>query len=220
MIGNWLLKLAQEVNKEKEVLEEKVKHLTKELYTDPLTQLYSRRFLEEKFDELVEGKDYHMIMLDIDNFKQINDEYGHKKGDEVLVGVAERIKKLTRGNDYVGRYGGEEIVILSLEQDDEVVEKLANRIRAAIEDSSIAGVEVTVSGGVASSERGVEETFKLADKALYKSKETGKNKITIYEKEMVKKYHTVDDKEVEKSDDDNFTENEEEVKSRLRHLES
>jgi len=175
-------------NENKKVLQEKIAELIKEVYTDPLTGLYNRKFLEEKFSELAQSQ-YHMIVLDLDNFKEINDTYGHDIGDEVLKRVALQIDSLTREGDFVCRFGGEEFIILCSNGDIKLIQKLAERIRDAIADLDINGIKITTSAGVANYNKSTKDTFKRADKALYASKALGKNKVMVYDGSMQNEYH-------------------------------
>ena len=125
-----------------------------------------------------------MIIFDLDNFKNINDTYGHQFGDDVLIKVTEESRKILRNNDYFGRYGGEEFVVFLPNTNIEDTIEIADRIRIAISNIDFIydnkKVNVTASFGVNSfdPELNVNEVFEIADKRLYKSKDNGKNIIS------------------------------------------
>ena len=175
------------------VYAEILKHAT----LDALTGFYNRRQLEERIkQETSSAKRQHRnlcgIMIDIDYFKKVNDTYGHATGDLVLKTVAREIKHQLRDYDIAGRYGGEEFVILLPFTKIEEAKMVAERLRKAVEDKKIdiSGLNpeyknfgVTISLGVA--EYKDENNFiENADKALYKAKETGRNRVIIYESNM------------------------------------
>lgn len=162
--------------------------------TDELTTLFNRRFFfEELRAEIDRGKRYghtvSCIILDLDHFKRVNDEYGHPGGDRVLRGVAEILEANCRAADTVARYGGEEFVGILPETDMEGALRTAEKIRSAIEGTPIAladgkEIRVTASLGVASlppekiSGSGDDtELTRIADQALYHAKENGRNRV-------------------------------------------
>ncbi len=161
--------------------------LAKESKQDAITQLLERRFLnpilQQETKLAIQSKTiYSVIMADIDHFKKVNDLYGHQMGDQVLGAVGALIKEHIRLTDYAFRYGGEEILILAPELDQEGATKLAERIRHAIETMSIPlgndrSICVTSSFGVASF-RGHPDFLHLineADEKLYEAKSSGRN---------------------------------------------
>lgn len=156
---------------------------------DPLTGLGNRRFLERKMEAcLVEaretGSPFAALFVDVDHFKNVNDSYGHDVGDEALKMVAETLRHSVRVTDFVGRWGGEEFLILLLSVDPRQVGNIANKLRALIERSALsteAGVlRVTVSIGVALSvaEDTPDSLVRRADHLLYQSKASGRNCVT------------------------------------------
>ncbi len=156
---------------------------------DPLTGLYNRRFFEKKFEEERErckrfSKTFSIIMLDIDDFKKINDTYGHNVGDEVLINIANTIMKRIRKIDIAARWGGEEFVILLPETGLRDASFVAEDIRVSIEKIKVSKVKkITASFGVAEYRDG-DNLYKLinrADEQLYKAKKNGKNQV-CYEK--------------------------------------
>jgi len=158
---------------------------------DPLTGLYNRRAILGKLRELINianryKEDFSLIMLDIDHFKKVNDRYGHLTGDEVLEEIATLISRNIRDTDIVGRYGGEEFIIILPKTTLASAWVVAERLRTIIEqvemkDSAGNVFAITVSQGLAGWERG-EDTSSLisrADEALYKAKEKGRNRVQI-----------------------------------------
>lgn len=159
--------------------------------TDGLTGIYNRQALDEYLAERVERSqagsgDFSVLMIDIDNFKQINDKYGHVIGDRVLVALAQKCRGLIRGDDFVARYGGEEFtVILEGTQFRNAVKK-AQQICVAIASVRYAVSEtqnddyltMSVSIGVSQCKKGdtCETLIDRADKALYEAKQKGKNR--------------------------------------------
>ena len=158
---------------------------------DPLTGLYNRRAILGKLRELINianryKEDFSLIMLDIDHFKKVNDRYGHLTGDEVLEEIATLISRNIRDTDIVGRYGGEEFIIILPKTTLASAWVVAERLRTIIKqvemkDSAGNVFAITVSQGLAGWERG-EDTSSLisrADEALYKAKEKGRNRVQI-----------------------------------------
>ena len=152
---------------------------------DPLTGCLNRRALFERFEIEWEGTKRYghalaCIIVDIDNFKCVNDNHGHQVGDRVLKEVAEVLKAIVRKTDLICRYGGEEFFILLPHTDVEQAERVAEKLRSKVESTSATGISVTVSLGVSSSELDAETPealIELADKALYAAKNTGRNQV-------------------------------------------
>jgi diguanylate cyclase (GGDEF)-like protein/PAS domain S-box-containing protein len=165
-------------------LEDKNQILEKMTTLDGLTKINNHRSLIEQLkvsvsEASVSKQPFSIILFDIDDFKKINDRYGHLVGDDVLVGIADILSQSVRGNDVVGRYGGEEFMaILPKALEDKAIQ-IANRIRQAIEEHDFGqNIHVTISGGVATFND--EELYSLvdrADKRLYQAKQNGKNQI-------------------------------------------
>jgi len=174
-------KIESEIDENKD-LQKEVEELKKRLYTDALTGLYSRHWLEDNEERLLEENNY-IILTDIDHFKQINDEYGHDKGDEVLKTVADLIKSLDIEN--IVRWGGEEFVIFIELDDEEDLKELLELIRNTVEEETKqTEIPVTISLGAAPLESNIDDSFTKADKALYESKNKGRNRWTIYTNEF------------------------------------
>jgi len=157
--------------------------LTKRATTDELTGLYNRHKGNELLDQEIERADryneeFAVIFFDIDYFKMINDTYGHDIGDSVLKQLSQILQLHTRKSDAIIRWGGEEFIILALNQNKDKAFLFAQNIRKAIELCVFNTVEkVTVSIGVASFKQGEtkESLIKRSDDALYKAKENGRN---------------------------------------------
>ncbi len=164
---------------------------------DDLTQLYNRRYFFERFNQEVErSKRYQRplscIIMDIDFFKQVNDSYGHLAGDQVLIDIAQIVKKNCRQSDLAGRYGGEELIILLPETEAAGAMIIADRIREMIEqhqtvDGKGVVIGVTVSMGIASLNgtelRNIDKNERIiqyADDALLQAKKKGRNRIELY----------------------------------------
>jgi diguanylate cyclase (GGDEF)-like protein len=158
--------------------------------TDELTGLYNRNHFHDTLDSEIErsrrfGTDVGLVMLDIDDFKQINDTFGHPQGDVVLVEVARVLREHSRDIDEPARYGGEELAVLLPQTDLAGAELLAERMRSAIEDIRIPRsggqpLTVTASFGVASLPTCADDKETLiaeADAALYRAKRAGKNRV-------------------------------------------
>jgi two-component system cell cycle response regulator len=158
---------------------------------DSLTGLYNRRAILGKLRELINlanryKEDFGLIMLDIDHFKRVNDRYGHLTGDEVLEKIATIICRNIRETDIVGRYGGEEFIIILPKTNLASAWVVAERLRSIIEkaemkDSAGNVFTITVSQGLAGWERGEDDhsLISRADEALYKAKEKGRNRVQI-----------------------------------------
>ena len=164
--------------------EETFQKFERRIYRDPLTGLLNRRFfnvyLLKKLKELHgKGEKISFILLDIDNFKHINDTYGHDFGDKVLRQVARVLRSSIRRDDIAIRWGGEEFGIF-VNAPLPIAVKLAERIRQILERNPVEGVKVTASFGVGEY-RGEDpkEFFRKVDEALYRAKRNGKNRVEI-----------------------------------------
>ncbi len=154
------------------------------MVTDPLTMVYNRHLLEKilsgnalKFESPDES--ISVVMLDIDDFKKVNDENGHYTGDLTLFYIGRKLGGETHDNDYVIRYGGEEFVIILRNCDVDNAFARMEKFRIDIENAKDTPVPFTVSIGIASYEGDYSTALMKADKALYKAKNTGKNKVVI-----------------------------------------
>ncbi|MCF6201408.1 MAG: GGDEF domain-containing protein, partial [Hydrogenimonas sp.] len=193
----------RESKEEKERLERLVKERTHEIEllskTDGLTGLWNRRYLEEMLEiEFKRARRYNhnvsIAVVDLDHFKQINDNYGHMAGDEVLRQVSSHIRSCIRETDFVGRYGGEEIVVILPETDIKTAQLIAEKIRETIESHPVHfnddTIKVTSSIGISNlraEHKDYHEVFAEADEALYRAKEGGRNRVVVFVKENSKK---------------------------------
>ncbi len=162
--------------------------------TDSLTNLWNRRKIFEFFEEELDrrGREHiavGVIMIDIDNFKQINDNYGHSAGDKVLSEVAFRLKNSLRRYDKIGRYGGDEMLIVLPNCDHDNVISIAERLRHIVcskkTKTSAGNLKITISlGGVSTQylkEISLEKLLDISDKALYQAKKKNRNCAVIVE---------------------------------------
>ncbi|MDD2699469.1 MAG: diguanylate cyclase [Arcobacteraceae bacterium] len=160
--------------------------------TDPMTNLYNRRYftkISEHIMDLAIRKDESLsvLMLDIDKFKSINDTYGHQIGDEVIISLANELQEHQRKSDIVCRFGGEEFVILLPNTLLDGAQILAQKMRQSVEENILKikdyTLSFTVSIGVAQidikTEKNIEKALNRADKALYKAKNNGRNQVCI-----------------------------------------
>ncbi len=149
---------------------------------DGLTGLFNHRFICQKITEMYSENSnvpYSVAMFDLDNFKNVNDTYGHKTGDLILQETAKIMKDNTRGSDIAGRYGGEEFLVIfyntKLEDAYLVCERIREKIEKEIEENT--GIKITTSGGLAEFSKETEDIIKIADELMYKAKKAGKNRI-------------------------------------------
>jgi diguanylate cyclase (GGDEF)-like protein len=157
--------------------------------TDSLTGLLNRRAFDEKLEEeITRAKRYGyslcLLMIDIDDFKQFNDRFGHSKGDDHLIAVATLISKSVRQPDLVARIGGEEFCVILPHTIQDGGQDLADRIRKSIEANFLEAVEPggTVSIGVAEyplDADSIKDLYEMADQAMFAAKRLGKNKVVI-----------------------------------------
>jgi diguanylate cyclase (GGDEF)-like protein len=163
-----------------EFYEKKLTYVESESNLDPLTGYYNRRSLEQKINNL---EMYTIILLDIDFFKSVNDQYGHQAGDEVLKYLSTLVKKETRESDLCFRIGGEEFLIVLPETDIGIAKTIAERIRKKTENTiSPSGKPITVSIGIGNfpnTANHFPQLFNATDKALYQAKQEGRNRIVI-----------------------------------------
>jgi len=171
------------------------KELQGQVNTDGLTGLLNHRCLYDKLEDEI-GRAYRtkigfsIILFDIDHFKNINDQFGHTVGDKALVGISSTIKNMTRHTDSVGRYGGEEFMVILPNTDLQNCYRVAEKIRKEIEKTSYCGkgIKITISAGIAQFDKSyIKEEFQntlvhanelvnIADSNLYKAKLEGRNK--------------------------------------------
>ena len=162
--------------------------------TDYLTKVYNRRFFFEIVEKEIERAKRNrtalsIVMIDIDNFKAVNDSYGHLVGDQVLINLANTCQESIRSMDLFARFGGEEYVILMPETEVELARETAERLRCIVAEKPLLAIGdteiwVTISLGVASWDAehsiAIETLIDHADQALYESKAAGRNRVTVW----------------------------------------
>lgn len=159
--------------------------LQKRANVDPLTDVATRRAFFERLeaDPNLSGV---ALMIDIDHFKAINDTHGHIAGDEVIRNVAARLKDQLRASDIVCRYGGEEFAVFLRDADSAEAERIAERMRTAVEAAEFGAADVCVSATISiglatkSVDEDLSASIKNADDALYKAKEGGRNRLAAH----------------------------------------
>lgn len=164
----------------------RIRRMQQDALFDEVTDLRNHRYFQDRLREELQRSERHghataLVMLDLDNFKKVNDQYGHARGDEILHQVANVLVKSARGTDIVCRYGGEELaVILPVTPLAEAVH-VAERLRRAVaEHRDEHGVAVTLSAGVAvcpEHARSADGLIEAADAAMYRAKRSGKNRV-------------------------------------------
>ena len=152
---------------------------------DALTGIFNRRILFERLDYEMKRADrtkkpISVVIMDIDHFKQVNDQHGHLAGDQILIQVAKLLQQSVRNTDIVGRYGGEEFLVILPDCSAAEGSKVAEKIRLAIQDAAFdADLKVTISGGVAEyKDQSIEKLIDDADNYLYEAKRNGRNSIS------------------------------------------
>ncbi|WP_164078409.1 GGDEF domain-containing protein, partial [Alteromonas facilis] len=166
-------------------LENKLKNAHNKLkvqsVTDPLTGLGNRRFF---YDSITLNADISMLsvcLIDLDNFKMINDSYGHDKGDLVLKGFSKFLQAHTRESDLVARFGGEEFVLAFPDTDTAIAKRRISKLLKQIRLQKIAGLDITFSAGICQYKLGmdIDKVLHIADLAMYEVKHHGKNGVHI-----------------------------------------
>ena len=183
-VGVRILALQRQMSEQRRKLEELAS-------LDGLTGVLNRRALETRLDEafsLARRRNHpiSVAMLDLDRFKAVNDTYGHQAGDVVLQETARRIKDVTRDYDSVGRFGGEEFLVVLIDAAQDAAHTIAERIRRRIGEEPVCfegrPIPVTTSIGVASShhhQQSVQSLVALADASLYEAKRKGRNRVVV-----------------------------------------
>lgn len=179
----------QRANDKISKLVNKVIELETKSNLDPLTKVFNRRslqsYLEKASYHVKSAENMHLMILDIDDFKSVNDQYGHVIGDKVLVFISNVLKKILRDGDKIFRYGGEEFIIILNRIDSNTCKQVANRILTTIENNKLLykeqSIHVTVSIGATTIQKdeSAEAIIDRADQALYKAKSNGKNQIKV-----------------------------------------
>lgn len=182
-----LKQIEEELENKNSLLKETNKILQEKAITDGLTNIYNHQHIVNTLKKISEqakssNENLSIIMLDIDHFKRVNDGYGHQIGDQVIINVAETIKQNIREADLVGRYGGEEYLVVLPETNLQEAVKIAENIRQKIEQKEFIDrkLKITVSQGIAEY-NGAEiiDLIQIADQCLYKAKRKGRNRINF-----------------------------------------
>ena len=162
--------------------------MQKEIFIDVLTQVFNRQYLYSHLPQLLEKAEKEkfpvgMLMIDVDNFKRINDDFGHLTGDKVLKKLAEILKKNLRDQDKVIRYAGDEFIIVVENGEISYLKKIASRLKEEVEKAEFENnIKCTISIGIArypQDAKSLEDLIELADQALYFSKRKGKNRLYL-----------------------------------------
>ena len=170
-------------------LASRVRELQRQSRTDTLTRVPNRRHFDEvsanEFERTRRGNGaLALLVVDIDHFKQFNDQFGHARGDEVLQQVAERLGNGVRRGDHVCRFGGEEFAVILPGTDGSEAASVAESLREIVASTASSDAPVTVSIGVASTRdrefASVDELFQAADRALYQAKDQGRNRVVRF----------------------------------------
>lgn len=178
-----------------EELEQNNRQLAEMTNRDPLTGVYNRRYLTQFLELELEtcdrsGTSVCVLMLDLDNFKQINDTYGHGFGDDVLISFSRTIQDNLRKYDVLARYGGEEFIVVLHDIQISAAVAIAERARVAVSKIALRnGVQITVSIGLVQSRHGesIDSIIRRADACLYQAKEDGRNKVVAETDKRVRK---------------------------------
>lgn len=168
----------------------KNRELARKSSFDGLTEIFNRRGFFDTIKPLsyLSRRNRYpvgIMMTDIDDFKKVNDTYGHQKGDDILRGVAQVLKSNVRGSDIVGRYGGEEFIVFFYDVDKDIMYQIADTIRKKIEKDTRDDIPVTVSIGISQGllrsdvEDSIMTLIGMADACLYRAKGEGKNRVVM-----------------------------------------
>ncbi|EHJ01170.1 7TM domain sensor diguanylate cyclase [Clostridium sp. DL-VIII] len=183
------LNYTYQVNKTK-ILKEKNKEIYEKSIRDGLTNLYNRYYIDKILDDMIDeyiesGAIFTIMMIDVDFFKHINDTYGHLCGDKVLMDISSFLMDNLRKTDFIGRYGGEEFIIIFPHTRIQEANKIAENIRISIEALQVdEHIKVTISGGLYENNTKVKQlAIQNVDKLLYLAKEKGRNRIEVMEEE-------------------------------------
>ena len=167
------------------------KQMSELVYVDTLTGLKNRRYFNErvqsaKSSQYRQQTPLSLVMIDLDHFKHINDDFGHEAGDRVLIEFSKTCSRLLRLEDCFCRYGGEEFILILPHTTKKQALKLSERLRVATEKMNVvyegANIQCTASFGICEMQinQSIEETIKLADKAVYQAKSNGRNRVETH----------------------------------------
>ncbi|MBA4392688.1 MAG: hypothetical protein C0407_03950 [Desulfobacca sp.] len=173
-----------------EVQRQQIESLKTAVRIDVITQIASRAYFDEKLAEMIRlhnryNEPFSLLMIDVDNFKTINDTYGHQAGDRILKGVAFKLKTSIRESDFIARLGGDEFALILVKLPADEAAELGWKICRVMEDSRFLldgkDITITISIGVAEAVKGdnPEVLIKRGDKALYQAKQEGRNRVVM-----------------------------------------
>lgn len=168
----------------------KQKELIRQANSDPLTGIYNRSklnlLLTHEIQEAYRGEStFSLLFIDLDHFKQVNDHYGHQKGDQILIDLTTIVRYTLRNSDIFGRWGGEEFLIILPGTDAESAYLIAEKLRHCIQSHDFTlDDSLTISIGISEYDpiKSIDEMIAAADEAMYQAKEQGRNKTVIYDK--------------------------------------
>jgi diguanylate cyclase (GGDEF)-like protein/PAS domain S-box-containing protein len=175
---------------EREATRHRAQQFEELAFLDPLTQVANRRYLDIRLQALLKefalaADPFGVLLIDVDNFKQVNDKYGHEVGDKALVTVARTLKAVLRPDDVVGRWGGDEFFAIAHHANHDSLQLVAERCRLLIAQSSCncssepLGVSVSIGGAVTRTGDTAESLVRRADQLMYKSKALGRDRASI-----------------------------------------
>jgi len=185
--------LKRELASSQEILatqRQQIESLKTAVRIDGLTQLANRAYFDEKIAEMIALRQryndpFSLLMIDVDNFKEINDSHGHQGGDRILKGVSFKIKSTLRESDFVARFGGDEFAVIVIKAGAKAASDIAGKLCANVRESRFlldgTNVTTTLSIGVAEvfGNESAESLLKRADQALYRVKEQGRNGVAV-----------------------------------------
>ena len=185
------IEIFTDLNKQHRSVLKENRELKEQLITDPLTRIPNRRYLDFYLDHMMVEKEkfglqFGVLFFDIDFFKNVNDTYGHNVGDEVLKLVSRTLKSNLRSDDKIGRWGGEEFIAVLRMNDINELYEIAEKLRILVSKSvyhlnATDSIEVTISigGALIKKDETIELLIDRADKNMYSSKDSGRNRVTI-----------------------------------------
>ncbi|TPH15608.1 sensor domain-containing diguanylate cyclase [Litorilituus lipolyticus] len=163
---------------ERYINQKELEELTKRAKLDPLTGIFNRNEFEQSAKNLLQryaNSNYAIIFIDADNFKSINDTYGHQKGDDVLCMLAEKLQLSIRNGDILARYGGEEFIAILANVDIAITEEVTSRMHKNINENTVHPVTVSIGVSIGKPHEQLSVVISRADAAMYQAKNNGKN---------------------------------------------
>jgi diguanylate cyclase (GGDEF)-like protein len=184
---DYLTNIKEEIENPKLIGEAFIGKIAEMASIDSLTKLYNKQYLFIKIDEELKrykryDTTFSILLIDLDDFKRVNDIYGHQKGDLVLSQLSGLLNKSSRDLDICARYGGEEFMIVLPHTDSNQAKEIAERIRISVEEYFLKDLNLTISIGLSNCPDSAltrKNIIKTADDALYESKRKGKNRVTL-----------------------------------------